>query len=243
MRKYPVQFLGLVALTASATLGAQTASPRYTVRGVVYDDASAPIPNARLSLSRDGEATRLLDAGADGKFSFESVAPGQVTLRARRLGYKVAELQVAVDATTSGKSYALQMTEVPSEVAEVIVEGSKGHLQEFYEHKANNNFAKFFERKDIEKQNPAFLSELLRSVAGASLSASPRSGNAITMRNCKPMVWVDGMRAPGAELDDVARPMDVAGLEVFPSNAGLPPQYQDRNNRMCGAILVWTRNQ
>jgi hypothetical protein len=57
------------------------------------------------------------------------------------------------------------------------------------------------------------------------------------------MVWVDGMRAPGAELDDVARPMDVAGLEVYPSSAGLPPQYQDRNNRMCGAIVVWTRNQ
>jgi hypothetical protein len=152
-------------------------------------------------------------------------------------------MHVDVDANTSGKSFALQMNEVPSEVAEVIVEGSQGHLQEFYEHKANNNFAKFFERKDIVKQNPAYLSELLRSVAGASLSASPRTGNSISFRNCKPMVWVDGMRAPGAELDDVARPMDVAGLEVYPSSAGLPPQYQDRNNRMCGAIMVWTRNQ
>jgi hypothetical protein len=51
------------------------------------------------------------------------------------------------------------------------------------------------------------------------------------------------MRAPGAELDDVARPSDVAGMEIYPSNAGLPPEYQDRNNRMCGAIIVWTKNQ
>ena len=83
---------------------------------------------------------------------------------------------------------------------------------------------------------------MLRTIAGASLS-SDRAGNRILLRNCKPMVWVDGMRAPGAELNDVARPTDVAGLEVYPSSAGLPPQYQDRNNRMCGAIVVWTRNQ
>jgi len=37
--------------------------------------------------------------------------------------------------------------------------------------------------------------------------------------------------------------MDVAAMEVYPSNAGLPAEYQDRNNRMCGAIIVWTKNQ
>jgi hypothetical protein len=57
------------------------------------------------------------------------------------------------------------------------------------------------------------------------------------------MVWVDGMRAPGAELDDVARPGDIAGMEVYASNAGLPAEYQERNNRMCGAIMIWTKNQ
>jgi hypothetical protein len=135
-----------------------------------------------------------------------------------------------------------QLIEVPNDMADVIVESSKNHLEEFYQRKSTNSFGKFFERTDIERRNPQYLSEMVATVSGAVVS-SLGAGNGILLRGCQPMVWVDGMRAPGAELDEVARPSDVAGLEVYPSNAGLPPTYQDRNNRMCGAILVWTKNQ
>src|SRR5206468_6672238 len=93
-------------------------------------------------------------------------------------------------------SLDFKLVEIPSDVADVIVEASKGHLQEFYDHKANSSFAKFFEQKDIEQRHPTYLSELLRTVAGASLYASERTGNRIMLRDCKPMVWIDGMRAP-----------------------------------------------
>ena len=243
MRKYAAQFIGLLAFSAFATVGAQGTSAGYTVKGVIYDDASAPIANARLSLSRDGEAARLLETSGDGKFAFERVAPGPVTIRARRLGYRVTEMRVYVDASTSGKSFALQMNEVPSEVTEVIVEGSKGHLREFYEHKNSNNFGKFFEQKDIDRLAKSFVSEALRTVAGATLQASERTGNRVLLRGCKPTVWVDGVRAADAEIDEVARPSDVAGMEVYPSWAGLPIQYQERDNRMCGVVVLWTRGQ
>lgn len=164
-------------------------------------------------------------------------------LKVRRLGYRVVTMNVEVGPRSEPKELEVELAEIPSTVDAVIVEGSKGHLREFYERKANSSFAKFFDQREIEKRNPGYLSDMLRTVAGASLRTSPHSGNLVLLRGCKPMVWVDGMRAPGAELDEVARPTDIAGLEVFPSSAGLPPQYQDRNNRMCGAIIVWTRNQ
>jgi Carboxypeptidase regulatory-like domain len=214
-----------------------------TITGVVRDEGDTPIADAQLSLSRQGQPARLFRTGADGKYSFANIAPGEVQISVRRLGYRGSSKSVEVTAGSGETSLDFQLTELPSDVADVIVEASKGHLQEFYEHKANSTFAKFFEQKDIEKRHPTYLSELLRTVAGASLYASERTGNHVMLRDCKPMVWLDGMRAPGAELDEVARPMDVAGMEVYPSSAGLPPQYQDRNNRMCGAIIVWTRNQ
>jgi len=192
---------------------------------------------------RQGSQERAVRTSADGRFSFSNVRPGPIALTVRRMGYKATTINVDMSAAGVATPVEVQLREIASDIASVIVEGSKGHLQEFYEHKANSNFAKFFERKDIEKRNPIYLSELLRSVAGASLYASERTGNRVLLRDCQPMVWVDGMRAPGAELDEVARPMDVAGLEVYPSSAGLPPQYLDRNNRMCGAIVVWTKNQ
>jgi len=47
--------------------------------------------------------------------------------------------------------------------------------------------------------------------------------------------------AQGAELDDVTRPSDIDGIEIYSSWAGVPPQFADRGGRNCGAILVWTR--
>lgn len=237
---FAVRFL---VLSAAISHAQTPASAPYTISGTVRDEVNAPLSDAEVTVTRSGVRTHILKTGTDGRFSFDDSKPGDVMLKVRRLGYRIASMNVLVGPATRDNPVEFQLQEIASDLPDVVVEGSMGHLQEFYDHKANNNFAKFFERKDIEKRNPIFLSELLRTVAGASLYASDRSGNRIFLRDCKPMVWVDGMRAPGAELDEVARPMDVAGLEVYPSNAGLPPQYQDRNNRMCGAIVVWTKNQ
>src|SRR5438132_4544 len=65
----------------------------------------------------------------------------------------------------------------------------------------------------------------------------------VRVRRCQPTVWVDGQRIPGAELDDVIQPNDIGGIEFYPSSSGIPPQYLDPSNRLCGLILVWTRSQ
>lgn len=240
---HTLMFLGCLAVIPSAFCSAQQANATNTISGIVHDESNAPLSSAELTLSRPGLAGRLFRTGEDGKFSFAEVSPGDVTLRVRRLGYRTESKTITVGSGMVLQPVDFELEEIASDIASVVVEGSKGHLDEFYGRKATNNFGKFFEQKDIEKRHPLYLSELLRNVAGASLQSSQRSGNNVLLRECKPMVWLDGMRAQGAELDEVARPTDVAGLEVYPSSAGLPPQYQDRNNRMCGAIVVWTKNQ
>jgi len=245
--RYPLLLAGsllLLPLSSFRTLGAQMqSSGLYEVAGIVVDAGKAPVPSAELVLKRQGEQNRVVRSGNDGRFSFPDVRSGAIALTVRRMGYTARTINIDVNAARVAAAVEVELEEIPSDIASVLVEGSKGHLQEFYEHKASSSFAKFFERKDIEKRNPTYLSELLRTVPGARLAASDRSGNRVLLRDCKPMVWVDGMRAPGAEVDEMARPIDIAGMEVYPSSAGLPPQYQDRNNRMCGAIVLWTRNQ
>ena len=222
------------------------AQPQLTVRhavdGIVVDKGSTPVPSAELELKRQGEQSRVARSGEDGRFSFPDVQSGSVALTVRRMGYTAKTITIDVPPTGVPASVEVKLDEIPSDLSAVIVESSKQHLEEFYSRKATNSFAKFFEGTDIKKRNPFYLSEMVSTVSGASIS-SKGAGNRILLRGCQPMVWVDGMRAPGAELDDVARPSDIAGMEVYPSNAGLPAQYQDRNNRMCGAIMVWTKNQ
>jgi hypothetical protein len=57
------------------------------------------------------------------------------------------------------------------------------------------------------------------------------------------MVRLDGQRVPGAELDEIIAPSEIAAIEFYPSSAGIPPQYMERGNRLCGLVLVWTRTQ
>jgi hypothetical protein len=244
--RYPWMLAGslfLLPLLSYRTLGAQPQpTGRHTVDGIVVDAGSAPVPSAQLELKRQGEQSRVARSGEDGRFSFPDVQSGLVALTVRRMGYAAKTVNIDVPQTGVPASVEVKLEEIPSDIADVVVESSKHHLDEFYQRKANNSFGKYFERDDIQKRNPFYLSEMVSTVNGANIS-SKGAGNRILLRGCQPMVWVDGMRAPGAELDDVARPSDIAGMEVYPSNAGLPAEYQDRNNRMCGAIMIWTKNQ
>jgi hypothetical protein len=247
MRKRDTLFVlaNLTLLPASSfRLMAQAQSPaRYEVAGIVIDEGKAPVPSAELALMRQREPSRTVRSGADGRFSFTNVRPGPIALTVRRLGYKATSVDVDMSTAGVAAPVEIELEEVASDIDAVIVEGSKGHLGEFYEHKATNNFGKFFEQKDIERLARSYVSEVFRFVPGATVEASERTGNRVLLRGCKPMIWVDGVRAAGADVDEVARPSDLAGMEVYPSWAGLPIQYQDRDNRMCGVIVLWTRSQ
>jgi len=238
--------LGSLAFIPVGAVRAQsspsTPPSAYSLGGIVRDESKAPIQSAELSLVRRGEGPRVARSGNDGRFSFSDVRPGEIALTARRLGYKSTALDLTMSAGGFASPVEVVMEEVASDIDEVVIEGSKGHLREFYEHKTTNSFGKFFDRKDIEKKAPALVSELVRTVPGATLSVSERHGNRVLLRGCQPTVWIDGTRAMGAEVDELARPSDLAGVEVYPSWAGLPAQYQDRDNRMCGVIVLWTRS-
>ena len=69
---------------------------------------------------------------------------------------------------------------------------------------------------------------------------SPQWGSVVRIRGCRPLLWIDGQRVPGAELDEVLNVRDIAALEVYNSFAGIPPQFIDRETN-CGAIVVWTK--
>ncbi|HZE09407.1 MAG TPA: carboxypeptidase-like regulatory domain-containing protein [Gemmatimonadaceae bacterium] len=236
---------GLVALPL-ATIGAQgpsaPTSQTYTVSGVVRDDAQAPVSNAELKLTRDGQSPRLTRTGADGRFGFEKVQSGAVHVSVRRLGYKATTKDVSVAGQTTAIPVDFALETAATDVEPVYVEGENDKMHEFYERQRTNNFGKYFDAAEIRQREPRLMSDLLRTIPGATISSANRVQNRVLLRGCRPTIWENGMKAYGAELDDVANPVDIAGMEVYLSWAGLPPQYQDRENPGCGAILVWTRD-
>jgi len=94
-------------------------------------------------------------------------------------------------------------------------------------------------------------SDLLRMIPRVEVLASGVGffGHVVAFRKpfafegyCRPDLYVDGYLFPSGdmEIDDVAIPDDLEGIEVY-TKPGLAPAQFTNNMSGCGSIVVWTR--
>jgi len=240
-------FLPVVVVFATTLHGQQAHSSAViepTIAGVVRDGAGSPISDVEVGIVRGERLQQFIITTADGKFLLTGIVPGVVPLRIRRLGYAMQFLDVDTR-LPSAAALEIRLKTVPNELEDVTIPAGEGHLREFYERKqTRSSFGRFLDQQEIRRLGPTNSSDLFRTVPGILIrTASTGGGNIIRIRGCQPMVWVDGQRVPDAELDDVIQPSEIAAIEFYPSNAGIPAQYLERQNRLCGLVLVWTRTQ
>jgi hypothetical protein len=238
------RYLGLAVVLFATTLSAQEAKvlggSGPTVSGVVRDAAGAPVADVEVGVIRGERLQQFVTTAADGTFLLSGFSSGLVPLRIRRLGYAIQFMDVD-SRTPAATSLQIVLREVASQLDEVLIAADDRKLSEYYQRKQQrSSFARFLEHSEILRLGARNSSDLFRTVPGVVISTST-GGNIIRVRGCQPMVWIDGQRVPGAELDEVIRPNDIAAIEFYPSNAGIPAQYTERGNRLCGSVLVWTR--
>ena len=243
----PLFCCALLCALASPVIG-QTAAItpiEYRVSGIVRDGNGNALDNAEVSLLTGDIIRVVVPSKGDGQFSLGNFSAGKAMLQIRRVGYEQRNVNITVGADQKPTFVEIVLHEIPQKLEEVLVKADEqGRLRQFAEHKAEpNNFGHYFDRSDIRKRNPLYASEMFRTVAGVQLQASSGGGNTVRIRGCRPLLWMDGQRVPGAELDEVARPSDIAGMEFYSSNAGIPPEYMDRENGACGIIVVWSKSQ
>jgi hypothetical protein len=237
---FPAAALAATTLQGQEPRAAEVTNP--TIAGVVRDVAGLPVSDVEVGVVRGERLQQFVITAADGRFLLTGIARGMVPLRIRRLGYAMQLLNV--DARVpSAASLEIVLKTVPGELEDVMIAGNEGRLHEFYEHKQQRGpFGLFLEQHEIRQRGATNPSDLFRSVPGIVIRTGS-GGNTLRIRGCQPMVWVDGQRVPGAELDEVIHPSEIAAIEFYPSSAGIPAQYLERGNRLCGLILVWTRTQ
>jgi len=239
-------FLPAIAVFATTLRAQESGTVRVsepTVAGVIRNVAGVPLSDAEVGVVSGERLQQFVTTAADGKFLLTGVARGKVALRIRRLGYAMQLLDVDTRVPSSA-SLEIVLKTVASELEEVtIAANDQVKLREFYEHKQQRaSFGRFIEQREIRRLGPTNPSDLFRTIPGIVISTAS-GGNTIRIRGCQPMVWVDGQRVPGAELDEVIHPSEIAAIEFYPSNAGIPAQYLERGNRLCGSVLVWSRTQ
>ena len=240
----------LIALGSGLSqAGAQQAGSkplkRYELTGVVTDKSDAPIESAELGLVVKSGIVNPVYSGSDGRFVIPDLPLGKSTVRVRRLGYRAQTVSVDVPEGEALAELRIGLEAIPDVLDPVLIvdQLNREQFPEFYQRKDRRTFGIFIEAKDIEKRGPLFPSDLLRTVPGAMVRQGLRMGNVVRIRGCQPMVWIDGSRVPGAEVDDLVQPANIAAMEIYNSWAGIPTQYAERENKLCGAIIVWTKKR
>lgn len=244
------------ALAIASPLAAQTTppptsvpadatSPRQTgyVAGSVRDPAGVVVVGAQVSLvGLLGRGT----TGTDGTFRIGAVG-GARTLVVRRLGFRPESLSVTVPPGGTTE-VSVRLVPTPQTLAPVVVASTDirrfpPRLRAFHQRR-ERGFGRFFTAEEIDKRNPAVVTDLLRTVPGVRITRRGAE-NVVTFRNqrCTPLIWIDGMPAVAGYLDpDVFTPNSLAGIEVYSGPATVPTELMwMRGQGSCGVIALWTR--
>jgi hypothetical protein len=215
------------------------------IAGLVTDVARTPVGGAEVTLERGPSGTRtttMTRTAPDGKFSFTGVEPGSLLLTIRRIGFRAYSRSLLADTLSASRPIHIILESAPLTLDTVRVEAAEtGRMSEFYSRKKTRGSGHFIDREEIVRRNAAYTSDLLSRFPGVVVRPSSRGGNVVRVRGCRPGIWIDGIQANNAELDEMTRPDEIAAMEVYASSGGVPPQYRDRAGRNCGAIFVWTR--
>lgn len=236
--------------TLPADLVAQQRSERSAepdsvvlVEGKVVDhDTDGALQGATVSLGAGpsglrGRGTRVTNG--EGRFLFRDVPAGAYRLYVTNPGYRGMSDTLEVSAEgdldlilpLSTETIHLEPIVVTVERPPMAMRGIEGRQRR------RGGF--LVTREEILRRRPRYLTELLHSVPGGMVVPSAPAGYTLLLRGqCRPGIWVDGVRMQGANsIDQLLSPHDVQAVEVF-HGFELPVEF---GVDACGGVLIWTR--
>lgn len=240
------RLLTIACVLWSAPLYAASNRPvRGTLTGTVTDSLGAPIFDAEIELVGLGNRTETDEAGA---FRFTGLSSGRVVVRARRLGFAPASIEVQVADEGSG-NVVLRLAPLAAALPTVVVRLSKmnysGRLAGYYDRLEHKSGGYFITRDQIDRENPRTLGQLLQRIPGMSMvrNRGGQSGVRMRGRTCWPLVWLDGTPMAAGEVDlDGFPPSTIHGIELYLGSTTAPMRYTfTRDMSSCGTILIWSR--
>lgn len=215
------------------------------IRGTIRNVSGQPIPNARVTVWGSG-----LDAttNSSGQFALQALPSGTYTLESRALGYAPSRSPVDVlDGTEGSADVAMEVYVPMVDTMRVRANRNPGRdpMAEFDKRK-KAGFGYFLDEDAISRRNPIYMSDLLRTTPGLSVSPGQLGGDRVMMRgsagsgSCAPTVYVNGARvfSDDGVIDNLVNPQDVKAVEVYTRTGSMPIEFQAMSG--CGSIVIWT---
>jgi hypothetical protein len=194
----------------------------------------------------------------DGRAERRDLLAGPVTVQARHIGFKPGLVLATVAPGTDTLPIVLSDVEVPrlDTVRIVAARALPARHSAFETRSAQHVASAAFSRADIQKRNPTNIWQLLSNVPSLKVT---QTGSLVTLESsrgqvlrnsagvaCAVLVIVDDVvlntDGKSVNANDLPRPSEIYGVEVFSGSATIPPQYvHAAAGRVCGLVAIWTR--
>jgi hypothetical protein len=240
------QRFGIACLVGVLAVAAGDAhAQRGSLHVLVVDANGAPVQGVEVTIPG---LKRLVRTDSLGRLVFGALPNGYFDVTIRHMGYR-AQSQNVLFTGTPDDSLRFTMVGQPVAVEGVDVSARSPFLAGFDQRRVRG-IGTFITRDQILARNTGTTSDMFRSVPQVRLVRVP-SGLGIRFQSntfirgkgrsmCAPMMWLDGQRAPGMEVDDI-RATDIEGIELYRGVSTVPGQFATDGATQCGVVVVWTR--
>jgi outer membrane cobalamin receptor len=125
-----------------------------------------------------------------------------------------------------------------------------GPLSGYYERVQRHErmgFGHIMTRDELRERDALDVVDILREIPRIAIANTSGRGNHVMFRGggtgqCTPKVYINGVhvnRNALAYIDELVRPTEIEGIEVYRGLTEMPGEFYDETH--CGVILVWTR--
>ena len=222
----------------------------------LVQDAATENPVAVAEVAVTGR-TGVVSTSRRGAFVLSGIPTGEQELTVHHVGYAPLKHAVTVSQGMTTE-VVVGLVPDPIEMEPLVATATRSRRLEiggFYERKYWGELVgggKFFTLEDIERRNPLLISHLAADAPGVRLGdcgarrdscklLSTRLSVGFGGASCSMKIYIDGVPLPsGAAIDEYVRPVEVAGVEIYPGAASLPAEFAGSDSR-CGVVAVWTR--
>jgi hypothetical protein len=213
------------------------------VKGVVRDSLGTAVEGAQVFVT--GSSMRG-ESDADGQFLLAKASPGPMMVHVRRIGFSPDSQEINVLAG-SNVDAVFTLRRLSVELAPVVVLGRReitGRMAGFYQ-RMSRGHGHFITREQVERRNPATMTDLFRMIPGARVETRGFSRQ-VRFRGarCAPLTWLDGSPLYAGEFDlDSVDPRTFEGIEIYSGAASVPAEFQGNRSisSACGTVILWSR--
>lgn len=231
--------------TKGVVVARDTASAKLmhgAVSGWVRTEDGVPISAARVRLFGSDVVT---ETNSEGEFELTGVPAGTQTLMTRAIGFVPDER--AVDLTDRHIPVVVGLLAIRRFLDTVHVKADRSTFMGAvgFDDRKKGGAGRFFTARDVERLQPAEISDLLRHAPTLELTTDNAHNVKIRMRGdtgpCTPAIFLDGKQLVYwtlADLNSLVQPDELVGMEVYTPSM-TPAEF--RTKLGCGTIVVWTR--